>query len=302
MENIEDLLNKYANGDMLDETVENLAKALVSTGPIGAGVGRKYAELEIKEKSDPNKAIPNDWREMFVDYYPKNKSPLPDVDFSFLKKAIQRKFPERTKEEYNQFINDIKNYKSQYKPGERQKHGFDFEERVIKNLNLKKAKKYGSFVDAYDATGKPVHIKTSKLGTAVSFGSLDEKKYDGDFSIIVGFWEKEKNNIVKIYKVDVNKDLWLNFNIFKNSAAKEHLMSIFKKFKTFTKDDEIAEKNWKRFLKVYKKFEEKNEVRTLKTHFKRDHKGQLRIQGVISYPEFIEFAMSNGATDITREI
>lgn len=291
---IQELFNRYASGEKtLEEDVKNLATAVTTSNPIGPAVAQKYITLE--KKTEPKKIPPaeKDFNDLARDLYLNKKSPI-ETPYLLLKKAFERKFPENiVKQEKEQFIKDVLTYSNVPKPGERQKHGFAFEAEVIKKLNLKNVEKYTNYVDAYKGS-VPYQIKTVKKGGEIGLGTLKPEKFSQDTVLIVGVWEDSKDDILEVYQLVLESSYMLGLAIFKDTPTKNKLLEIFKNFKTFTKEDRQAEKKWQQFLRVFKKYEGKEEVKAIKTRFKRDHKGQLRIQGAIPFKDFLAL----GATKI----
>lgn len=72
---------------------------------------------------------------------------------------------------------------------ERQRHGFDFENFVIKKFNLIKEVKYTAEYDAYTKNNIPVQIKLEKEGSDIELADIFRNyQKSSDFILIVGFW------------------------------------------------------------------------------------------------------------------
>ena len=82
--------------------------------------------------------------------------------------------------------------------GPRQRHGFDFEDKIISKYSLIKSKNYTSKYDAYTITGIPVQIKCIKFKSSIDFGDFRRNQtHLIPFILIVGFWKYKKDNIIK---------------------------------------------------------------------------------------------------------
>lgn len=168
---------------------------------------------------------------------------------------------------------------------ERQKHGFQYELQVIKKYKLSKTETYTCPYDAYynkiNEKSIPVQIKCIKMGSNIEMGDYrrNKRKYD-DFILIIGFWEKEKTNIVK------EVILYINNEEFKNYLKFDYDEQMFKEMKSISnkKEDDLK---WKLFCEKYKKkWPNKN---ILQLRFKRDHKKQKRLQCAIPWRLFDKF-------------
>jgi len=164
------------------------------------------------------------------------------------------------------------------KTGERQRHGFDYENAVIQKYDLKRSDNYTSKYDAF-YLGIPVQIKCIKHGCAIEMGDYKRNKNkQEDFILIVGFWKGEKDNIVKesiLYIDHANFTKHLTFKNDKKMVAEMDLIS------NLVEDDN----RWKVFCNKYKS--EWPDTNLLDIRFKRDHKKQKRIQCAISWSNFV---------------
>ena len=80
--------------------------------------------------------------------------------------------------------------------GERQIHGFIFEEEIIKKYNIVKSNNYTDKWDGY-LNGIPVSIKCEKNGSTIEMADYFRNSQNTeDFYLIVGFWEGKNKNIV----------------------------------------------------------------------------------------------------------
>lgn len=98
---------------------------------------------------------------------------------------------------------------------ERQAHGFIYENKKIYEYNLKKYEGYTMPFDAYD-NNYNYQIKTIKKGSSIDLGDyFRNAKKNEDFYLIIGFWEKEKTNIVEEHLLYIPADIWKE-NLFFN--------------------------------------------------------------------------------------
>ena len=86
----------------------------------------------------------------------------------------------------------------------RQQHGFEYQDYVIKQLNLKGDNNYIGKNDAYykeeNGINLPVLIKCIKQGSAIDLSDYRRNKNRNSvFILIVGFWNGEKTNVVEEY-------------------------------------------------------------------------------------------------------
>lgn len=164
---------------------------------------------------------------------------------------------------------------------ERQKHGFLFEEKYIKENLLKKEEKYTDPFDAYDLEGNPYQIKTMKKGSSIDMGDffINSKK-EKDFFLVVSFWDKEKDNIVEIHKLFIPHKEWNSLFDFNNKEEMKHW--ILNKVSNSYEYDEQWKKEKKQWNKKFGK-------RKIALRFKRDHKSQRRIQCAINNTIFYSY-------------
>jgi hypothetical protein len=165
---------------------------------------------------------------------------------------------------------------------ERQKHGFNFEEEIIKKYNIQKSENYTSKFDGY-LNGYPVSVKCEKNGSSIEMADyFRNSENTEDFYLIVGFWEGANKEIVdtkilfipgiewqKLFYLDINKKLKCLLNEISND---------------YTDDDE-----WKRRRLELTAEWKKNTPNLISLYFKRDHKKQKRIQCGITYKNFFSY-------------
>jgi hypothetical protein len=164
---------------------------------------------------------------------------------------------------------------------ERQEHAFEYESRIILENNIIKSEGYTDKWDAFE-NDIPVSVKNIKLNSGVDFGDFKRQTLlSQDFYLYVGFWQTDKTNIVKEYKILISFENWKKY--FGDITIIQDMIGEMKQISNDRSDDG----KWKEFRKkwnlLYKKFNS-NPVITLR--FKRDHKKQKRIQCGISSSNF----------------
>lgn len=165
---------------------------------------------------------------------------------------------------------------------ERQKHGFEYENKVINKLHLIKNENYTGMADAFDDKKNYYQIKCIKKGSSIELGDIFRNyNKDNDFILVIGFWDKYKNNIVEEYYLYIEKNKWNDlFSDFDFSLFKDLLKNITNK-----REDDVK---WKSMCKEIKDLWNKKE-RYIQPRFKRDHKKQKRIQCAINNKDFYDY-------------
>jgi hypothetical protein len=187
---------------------------------------------------------------------------------------------------------------------ERQSHGFKFETNWCKQNNVltwkQYEKKYGkqkgsNYTSKWDAInenvkgktykGKPVQIKCIGLNNAIELGDIfRNSNKEEDFTLVVGFWEGKKTNIVDVVVLDINHKKWNKlFQWDKFDEVKDWIKN--KVSNSYSYDNQ-----WKEEMNYYK---ELWGDRLVTPTFKRDHKKQRRIQCQISYINFMQEFVNN---------
>ena len=94
---------------------------------------------------------------------------------------------------------------------ERQEHAFEYESRIILENNIIKSEGYTDKWDAFE-NDIPVSVKNIKLNSGVDFGDFKRQTLlNQDFYLYVGFWQTDKTNIVKEYKILVSFENWKKY-------------------------------------------------------------------------------------------
>ena len=186
----------------------------------------------------------------------------------------------------------------------RQKHGFDYQNLIIKQLKLEPDKNYIGENDAYykEEDGKlySVQIKFIKEGSSIDLGDYRRNKHrDKNFILIVGFWEDIPGNIADEYILYPPLEWWSE--LFQTDKHFDNDIYKFLKNITNDKNDDIIWKNgieefkkrwntsWQAFRPVFEnKWNDKYPERIIQPRFKRDHKKQKRIQCAIPNKMFFE--------------
>lgn len=170
---------------------------------------------------------------------------------------------------------------------ERQKHGFEYENLIIKKYNMLKINKYTHKYDAYyKFKGRviPVQIKCIKYGSSIELGDYRRNKHKKEnFILFVGFWKENKDNIIK------ETILFIDRKKFISNLEFDHDNEIFSTLNLITNliCDDLK---WKSFTEKYKNLWPKKNLISIR--FKRDHKTQKRIQCAIPWKKFNTFCES----------
>ncbi len=189
---------------------------------------------------------------------------------------------------------------------ERQSHGFKFETKWCKDNNVLTWKqyedKYGKEIgsnytskwDAIDDTktgknykGTPIQLKCIGLGNAIELGDIfRNSNKEENFTLVVGFWEGKKTNIVDVVVLNIDSTKWNKlFEWDKFEELKDWISNKVSNSRTY-------DSQWKDEMLYYKKLWGDNRIIT--PTFKRDHKKQRRVQCQISYTNFINEFVLNG--------
>jgi hypothetical protein len=163
---------------------------------------------------------------------------------------------------------------------ERQVHGFDFQKKMVKELDLIEEKNYTGAYDAFEKSGRPVKIKCIKHGSSIDLGDIKRNAEEQlDHLLIIGWWSGKKDNIIKIDFLDITANDWRKmFNI-------EIMKEMLEWIKNVSNDKEY-DKKWKEEVLFYK---EKYGNYLIKPRFKRDHKTQKRIQCAINNSDYYNY-------------
>lgn len=163
--------------------------------------------------------------------------------------------------------------------GERQKHGFDFEQWVFGNYGVVPSTQY---TGAWDGTldGIPVSIKVAKRGTDVELADIfRQSKVAEDFILIVGFWSSSKDNVTEHYVLHVSAKDWTSH--FDDDCLLYYKFMLDKITNDYSDDD-----LWKDMVKKAKRMWLANTDNLIRPRFKRDHKSQKRVQCAINNKDF----------------
>lgn len=171
---------------------------------------------------------------------------------------------------------------------ERQRHGFDFENFIVKKFNLIKETKYTAEYDAYTQDNIPVQIKLEKESSDIELADIFRNyQKSSSFILIVGFWSGRKNNIIKIYSV------YFDIDYFKSNFD-EGLMKTFREFLDKITNDEKDDEKWKNQILDFKKQWKNKTSNFIRPRFKRDHRSQKRIQCAINNKDFLNYITMRG--------
>lgn len=159
---------------------------------------------------------------------------------------------------------------------ERQRHGFDFQGRYIKDNNLIPDNNYTGEFDAYTQNGIPVQIKTYKKGMEMEMGDLKRNLHKNRDFLLVSACYTERHYAGKIFeeprcqciKCDEYTDC-----IGIPEDLENKMYSLLGEISNDRKDDA----RWKEKSKELKS----QACGIIQPRFKRDHKSQKRIQAAI---------------------
>lgn len=170
------------------------------------------------------------------------------------------------------------------KKQERQKHGFKFEEYVKTLFNIYPCNK-NTYTYKWDGilNNYPVSIKLEKKGSDIEMASLFRNfENQEDFYLIVGFWDREKDNIISIETLFIPAKEWHDlFNGSIIDKCKNLLSSIT--------NDVADDDKWKTQCAELKKMWEELTPNLIRLRFKRDHKHQKRMQCAINNKDFYNY-------------
>lgn len=187
----------------------------------------------------------------------------------------------------------------------RQQHGFDYQEYVIKQLDLKADTNYIGENDAYcmekNGIDYPILIKFIKKGSAIDLSDYKRNKNrDKDFVLIVGFWEGIKGNIVEEHVLCPPHEWWQGLFMIDNDFD-EDMYNFLKNISNDKSEDVIWKKTIKEFKIRWNDYWKENKTefenfwdcvcpeRLIQPRFKRDHKKQKRIQCAVSNKNFYKY-------------
>jgi hypothetical protein len=166
---------------------------------------------------------------------------------------------------------------------ERQKHGLDYETKIITENKLIKNTNYTGKWDSYEGD-KPVSVKCVGVNGSIDFGDFKRQtEVKEDFLLYIGFWQYNKNKekvVIEEYKLLIKYEDWMSYlgNI-------DIIDDMLKEMK-YISNDKIDDDKWKKFRSKYTKLYNYNKKSIIKLRFKRDHKKQKRIQCGISNKNF----------------
>jgi len=183
--------------------------------------------------------------------------------------------------------------------GERQRHGFQFEDWLKKQF-------FDIFYTSkWDVPGElnpqhpgvPISIKTAKWQSGVGFGdALRQFNVHEPFDLVVAFWEvsKGKKKIVKITETLISKKAWRGYWGGLQLEDLQGLDKLIKNRKMGYQKVRVKAKAYK------KKAESKCGIMTLNP--KIDSKDQRRLQCSISFGDFFEEVIGDSNPDKDREL
>lgn len=150
---------------------------------------------------------------------------------------------------------------------ERQKHGFNYENKIINQFKMEKDPNYTSKFDAR-YNNRAVSIKVAKAYSDIELGDyFRQSMLEEDFYLFVGFWSGKKDNIIEEYILFIPKEEWVSlFDLSFNEKFRNLLDNITNDYS----DDE----KWKNSIKSLRKDWSKKTQNLIRPRFKRDIKNK----------------------------
>lgn len=174
---------------------------------------------------------------------------------------------------------------------ERQNHGFVFEKEMIEKYHIIPSKNYTSIWDG-TLNNIPVSIKLEQYGSDVELADFHRNALNQeDFYLIVGFWDKEKTNIVETHTLFVSGPQW-------HKMFPIHFIDDFSDMLENITNDREDDEKWKQMIKAQKARWQKETNNLVRPRFKRDHKSQKRIQCAINNKDFYKYFIPNYGVEL----
>lgn len=96
---------------------------------------------------------------------------------------------------------------------ERQRHGFDYQNKILETFNIQGTENYMDKWDGHENHNDiivPGSIKCSKLFGEIGLGDIRRiSQINEDFILYSGHWKDRKDNIVEDYRIKIDKDVWI---------------------------------------------------------------------------------------------
>lgn len=163
--------------------------------------------------------------------------------------------------------------------GERQAHGFLFEDYVMKTYGVDPSTEYTSKWDG-TLNGYPVSIKTEKLGSDIEMADFRRNaENEESFYLIVGFWSGDKTNIVKVETLFIDGNEW-------HQLFPSHFIEDFANMLASVTNDRSDDAKWKALMAEQKRAWIAETDNLVRPRFKRDHRSQKRVQCAINNKDF----------------
>ena len=166
--------------------------------------------------------------------------------------------------------------------GERQKHGFTYEKQIIEKMGIIPSNDYTSEWDGF-LNNIPVSIKLEQYGSDIELADyFRNSKKNQDFYLIVGFWEKEKTNIIEERILLIAGQEW-------QALFNESFTVKFKELLNNITNDYSDDEKWRKSISELRKDWKKQTPNLIRPRFKRDHHTQKRIQCAINNKDFYTY-------------
>ena len=169
---------------------------------------------------------------------------------------------------------------------EKQKHGFEYQNKMCEEHSLVSDPKYTGMWDAYKPDGTPCVIKTFKHGSELPLSDLfSNTKRNTDFYLIYGVWKGKKSNIIKEGEVLIDISKWKELLEWEHYDEMKHWIKyIVSNSYSYDSIWKVEKDNWK---------DRWGRDRIVQPRFKRDHGIQRRIQSAVAHKNidlFLEYA------------
>lgn len=179
----------------------------------------------------------------------------------------------------------------------RQWVGYTLENYLIQLNQFIPSEVYTSPFDAQTSQGKDVQIKVKKIKnlnenskTPLDFGAFSRLPKEKDFKIVVANYQQKDDQalVKKVYTFNIEAEKW-NFFLKKEAFDLLNPSSVFNNMPCGHQYDHLWRSKRQSISKIYR--ENYNEMsKIFRPRFKRDSKGQKRIQVGIPFNKLFEFS------------
>lgn len=165
---------------------------------------------------------------------------------------------------------------------ERQKHGFDFQTRILQEIKAIETTNYTDKWDGYIGS-LPISVKCIKKDSSIDMADVfRNSKIDHDFLLIIGFYTTNPLNPEEIHYLYIKADEWQSLFDYDVLGKVAH---VFDTISNDVSDDE----RWQQNISILKNEWKQNTKNIIALRFKRDHKTQKRVQCAINKSTFYDY-------------